>query len=313
MAEGEYPWFVELYARNGGRNGERFCAGVMISGNTFITTARCTYTLNGIRANPSESIAIIKRNNVKRGEGIERNWDVVREHPDYVFGGLVNNVAVVTITGRALFPQEDVGDLLYPDENSTVTAVSYGETSPGGGLSGTLKKGDFRIMGTYFPCDIPTDNTLMCADTVGALPSESAKSSSKDSGKSGNGCDFVDPKLCPPTPAPTVFVPDGDVDFCVGDEGAPLTRGDRQLYGLYIEGGSCNGRAPTAAVLVKIADLRSWILATACEISGTRCAGGCSLLNELSLTAGGAASKAIATVGSVFNWMTGPFRRQDGE
>ena len=248
---GKYEFFVEVLAQSTVSNNNpqfvRRCGGVMISGDLVLTLASCVLTDRlGNPAVLDLSRAIIKRNEVEINEGIVRQWKEIRIHPNYVVGQDDNNVAVIFLNENPLVPQKDINDInsnvTAPPIDATATAVGYGVTNNAGSLtySHELREAEVTILsGINPPCDIANNETLLCVDT--------------------------NPKK------------KSHVDFCLGDEGAPLMRTDRKLYGLYVRGGTCNSGTPstTPAVFIRMSFHRDWVWSTACALTNARCAASC--------------------------------------
>jgi len=247
----QFPYLVELVADGDGR-APRFCHGVMLSGDVAITLAECLYDNAGFIAVAERSSAIVKRGAVNLGQGVYRNWKVIRPHPDYLYGSENNNIGIIKLSGEALVPQMDIGEIEsatnQPLANDTVTVMGYGETKLGAGfvsplvgvpLTKKLQFADFQVLDGVKPCRAKSNETFFCVNnTMGSK-----------------------------------------VDLCAGDAGAPMVRqSDRRLYGFYMKGGQCNGKAKEAAIFVRVAIYRDFILSTACEIANVRCISTCALL-----------------------------------
>eukprot|EP00797_Seminavis_robusta_P018664 Sro27_g018240.1 peptidase s1 and s6 chymotrypsin hap (281) ;mRNA; r:100494-101336 len=254
----------------------------MISGDLVVTAANCLYDLNGNFADRLQSFAIIKReNNVRVGEGIYRTWEVIRPNPDHRYPSLINNVAIIKISGVKLFPEYDIGainsDTSIPSAGTTVTGMGYGASpllSAGKNIvTEKLMFANFTVVRRGTNCNIPDNTGYFCLNTT----------------------DFA--------------LDEEDVAFCAGDEGAPIVFGDNKLgyqafYGIYMGQPGLCGAGIENAIVLRVAAYSNFILQVACEIAEARCLAACPLL----ATATGFAAESIQSlarfVGTMYNTVT---------
>jgi len=96
-SSGVNPTFVELISNTG-----RICGGVLIEEDLVLTAAICTYSSDGkTRADAVNSLAYVKsEDTAATKQGITRNWSAYVAHPNYRYGSLIDNLAVVLIAGQ---------------------------------------------------------------------------------------------------------------------------------------------------------------------------------------------------------------------
>ena len=206
------------------------CGGALISSDIVLTAAHCT---NAWLPNVNVDGVIIGSINRRypTSGGVYRRIESVLKHPSYSSYSQRYDIMLVKLSQpvTTITPAQLNENSQIPSDYAPVTAVGFGATNEGGGITNTLMQVDVNIV-PFSTCDAqyssPIHNpSMVCAG-----------------------------------------VPGGGKDACQGDSGGPLLTPDNKIVGVVSFGVGC-ARASHAGVYARVSTVSTWIKNEVCNLS----------------------------------------------